>query len=163
MFLFCHAGVRVLMTPRGDAPVQSVLTQARVARERVVVTGHIPPGVWSGCWVRVPVRRSCCVSTAFTCAAVLSAWVLTQAMPSNAPAPHGGVEQGNYSAAYEETLHEYRDVLAAQLFGHLHSGSFRLLRSPSVSTTPAYGALHTPFPPLNTRNCSVRRCARLWF
>lgn len=49
--------------------MQSVLTEARVARERVVVTGHIPPGVWSGCWVRVPALRSGRVSTAFACAA----------------------------------------------------------------------------------------------
>ena len=53
---------------------------------------------------------------------------------------HSGHAQGNYSAAYEELLSRYTNVVVGQLFGHQHSGSFRLLRAPSTSATPPYGA-----------------------
>eukprot|EP00240_Pyramimonas_obovata_P001020 CAMPEP_0118923918 /NCGR_PEP_ID=MMETSP1169-20130426/2271_1 /TAXON_ID=36882 /ORGANISM="Pyramimonas obovata, Strain CCMP722" /LENGTH=465 /DNA_ID=CAMNT_0006864979 /DNA_START=397 /DNA_END=1794 /DNA_ORIENTATION=+ len=95
--------------------LESVLAGARAAGEPCLITGHIPPGVYSGCW-------------------------------------------GNYSAAYEELLSRYTDVVAGQIFGHQHSGSFRLLRSPSTSATPPYGVAYvTPsFTAYRDQNPSFR-------
>jgi hypothetical protein len=41
--------------------LQSVLTGARAAREPCLITGHIPPGVYSGCWVGEPVYAFVCL------------------------------------------------------------------------------------------------------
>ncbi|QDZ18343.1 metallo-dependent phosphatase [Chloropicon primus] len=50
---------------------------------KAILIGHIPPGLWSGCW-------------------------------------------GEYSEVYEEIVSSYTGVIAAQLYGHQHSGSFRV-------------------------------------
>jgi len=82
--------------------LESVLRGAQNDAETVLVTGHIPPGTWSGCW-------------------------------------------GNYSAEYEAVVARYAAVVAGQLFGHQHSGSFRMMRSPSHPHINAYGvAFVTP-------------------
>ncbi|KAK3253983.1 hypothetical protein CYMTET_36788 [Cymbomonas tetramitiformis] len=79
--------------------LEGVLLRARLARESCLITGHIPPGVWGGCW-------------------------------------------GNYSSAYQELVSRYTDVVAGQLYGHQHSGSFRMLRHPPDPTNPAFGVAY---------------------
>lgn len=65
---------------------RGVLGEARAAGRKVIVAGHVPPGIWGGCW-------------------------------------------GEFGDAYENTVADFQDVVAAQLFGHQHSGSSRLLRA----------------------------------
>mmetsp|Transcript_15293 Transcript_15293/g.39488 ORF Transcript_15293/g.39488 Transcript_15293/m.39488 type:complete len:503 (-) Transcript_15293:26-1534(-) len=65
--------------------LEGVLQRAQSSNERVLITGHVPPGMYGGCW-------------------------------------------GRASKEYELLLFRYRDALAGQVYGHQHSGSFRLLR-----------------------------------
>jgi hypothetical protein len=65
--------------------LEGVLARARAGGRKVIIAGHIAPGLWGGCW-------------------------------------------GAYSEAYEAVVAAAADVVAAQLFGHQHSGSFRVLR-----------------------------------
>lgn len=73
--------------------------RAKHAGERVIVSGHIPPGMFGGCW-------------------------------------------GHYSKDYEGLLSRYADVLAGQLFGHQHSGSFRILRTGSEYLGSPFAVAH---------------------
>jgi len=93
--------------PTPDAQLywlEGVLARARVAGNKVVVAGHIPPGLWGGCW-------------------------------------------GAHSQAYEAVVAAASDVVVAQLFGHQHSGSFRLLRGDGGSAGTVGGLEDTGLPP----------------
>ena len=60
------------------------LADLRADGGKAILIGHIPPGLWSGCW-------------------------------------------GEYSEEYENIVGSFEDVVAAQLYGHHHSGSLRVL------------------------------------
>uniref|UniRef100_A0A061RB85 Sphingomyelin phosphodiesterase n=1 Tax=Tetraselmis sp. GSL018 TaxID=582737 RepID=A0A061RB85_9CHLO len=65
--------------------LEGVLTRSKQNGERVLITGHIPPGMFGGCW-------------------------------------------GKASHEYEMLIGRFQETVVGQLFGHQHSGSFRLLR-----------------------------------
>jgi hypothetical protein len=75
-----------------------------------MITGHIPPGMFGGCW-------------------------------------------GRASKEYELLLFKYKDALAGQVFGHQHSGSFRLLREEAAYLGAPFAVAHiTPaLSPYNVR------------
>ena len=81
--------------------LKTTLMELRFVQAQAILIGHIPPGLWSGCW-------------------------------------------GEYSAEYEAIVGSFRDVIAAQLYGHQHSGSFRILYEPRNATKASSVAYVTP-------------------
>eukprot|EP00898_Chlorokybus_atmophyticus_P008309 jgi/Chlat1/847/Chrsp104S00019 len=44
---------------------------------------------------------------------------------------------GNYSAQYQQLVSDYADVIVAQLYGHMHTGSMRLMGNTVAYVTPS--------------------------
>lgn len=95
--------------------LEGVLHRAQGNNERVLITGHIPPGMFGGCW-------------------------------------------GRASKEYELLLFKYKGALAGQVFGHQHSGSFRLLREEAAYLGAPFAVAHiTPaLSPYNGGNPTFR-------
>ena len=72
--------------------IVSLTWRLLIPYSQAILIGHVPPGLWSGCW-------------------------------------------GEYSEAYEAIVSSYTNVVAAQLYGHHHSGSFRVLRDQGGSNS----------------------------
>ena len=75
------------------------LLETESAGESALIVGHIPPGIWNGCY-------------------------------------------GNFTERYEDVLAEFPGAVAGQVFGHRHSGSWRVFRD--KTDAPSSVALTTP-------------------
>ena len=92
--------------------LRSSLKEAESVGDNALIVGHIPPGIWNGCY-------------------------------------------GNFTERYQEILAEFPRTVSGQVFGHRHSGSFRLLKDSEGE--PSSVALITPsLTPYKDQNPSFR-------